>query len=98
MNEIGLIIRPKPYSSSSSVIKVFALRIAPPRFKSHPRTTFLLLLLLTPLLGNKILVSESPMGNYSKMDEDSVWRPRLLSCWPQMLEQTSCCSAYSRLD
>src|SRR6218665_906043 len=34
--QIGLIIRSKPYSSGSSVIKVFALRVGPPRFKSHP--------------------------------------------------------------
>src|SRR6218665_462663 len=38
--QIGLIIRPKPYSSDSSVIKVLALRVAPPRFKSHPAQLF----------------------------------------------------------
>ena len=43
--QIGLVIRPKPYSNGSSVIKVFALRVVPPRFKSHPRTTVLPLLL-----------------------------------------------------
>ena len=41
--QIGLVIRCKPYSSSSSVIKVFALHVALPRFKSHPRTTFIIL-------------------------------------------------------
>src|SRR6218665_3061987 len=41
---------------------------------------------------------DGKMRSSSKTDEDSVWRPRLLSCWPQMLEQTSCCSAYCRLD
>src|SRR6218665_1555956 len=41
---------------------------------------------------------DGQMRSSRKTDEDSVWRPRLLSCWPQMLEQTSCCSAYSRLD
>src|SRR6218665_1589019 len=40
---------------------------------------------------------DGQMRSSRKTDEDSVWRPRLLSCWPQMLEQTSCCSAYSRL-
>ena len=38
--QIGLIIRPQPYSSGSSVIKVFALRVAPPRFKSRPAQLF----------------------------------------------------------
>ena len=41
---IGLVITSKPYSSVSSVIKAFAFHVAPSRFKSHPRTTFIILL------------------------------------------------------
>src|SRR6218665_2093971 len=39
-HQIGLIIRSKPYSSGSSLIKVFALGVAPPRFKSTPAQLF----------------------------------------------------------
>src|SRR6218665_3299896 len=42
--QIGSVIASKPCSSSSSVIKAFAFHAAPSRFKSHPRTTFIILL------------------------------------------------------
>src|SRR6218665_1439529 len=41
---------------------------------------------------------DGQMRSSRKTDEGSVWRLRLLSCWPQMMEQTSCCSAYGRLN
>ena len=42
--QIGLVITSKSNSSGSSVIRAFAFHVAPSRFKSHPHTTFIILL------------------------------------------------------